>query len=180
MYRPLEPGGREDGVTQARGNGDGALREERHLAGPLVLPDRERDERRCQRDREEDGVPPAPREEEGEGGPGEEDDVGRLDRERHAGERPGENRLSVRPGLERPNGQRRGDEDGYDRREVRLLREPERLREDLVDPAVVVPLNEVRNRYERSRDEHGGAPEPRETPGEARTDVVHGERRDRA
>ncbi len=125
-------------------------------------------------------MPPTPGEDEGEGRAGEEDDVGRLDRERDTGERPGEDRLAVRPGLQRAHGQGRGDEDRHDRREVRLLREPERLRQDLVDPAVVVSLHEVRDRHEWSRDEHCSAPEPSEAPGETRTDVVHGERRDRA
>ena len=125
-------------------------------------------------------MPPAPGEDEGDGGRDEEQRVRRLHRERDAGERPGEDRLPLRPGLERADGERGGDEDRHDGREVRLLRQPERLREDLVDPAVVVAVDEERDRDERRRDEHGGAPEAGEAAREPRTDVVDGERRDRA
>ena len=111
MHRPLEPRRRKDGVAWSRGERDGALCEERDLTGPLVLPDRERDERRRECDREEDDMPPTPREDEGEGRAGEEDDVGRLDRERDTGERPGEDRLAVRarpPARARSRPRRRG------------------------------------------------------------------------
>ena len=125
-------------------------------------------------------MPPAPGEDEGDGGREEEQRVGRLQREGDAGERPGEDRLPLRPGLERADGERGRDENRHDGREVRLLGQPERLGENLVDPAVVIAVDEERDRDERRRDEHGSAPEAGEAPREPRADVVHGERRDRA
>ena len=110
----------------------------------------------------------------------EEQRVGRLQREGDAGER---SRRAPPPAAPRPrarDGERGRDEDRDDRREVRLLGQPERLGEDLVDPAVVVAVDEERDRDERRRDEHGRAPEPGEAAREPRADVVDGERRDRA
>ena len=49
---------RHDGVAEARSEPRLALREERHLAEPLRLPDREREERGSERDGEEAAMPP--------------------------------------------------------------------------------------------------------------------------
>ena len=85
----------------------------------------------------------------------------------------------MRACLERAHGQRGGDEHRDDGGEVGLLGEPERLRQELVDPRVVVALDEVRDRDERSDRERRGAPDPGEPTREASADVVDRERRDR-
>ncbi len=71
------------------------------------------------------------------------------------------------------------DEHGDDRREVGLLRQPERLRQELIDPRVVIALDEVGDRDERRDGERGGAPDPCEATREPGADVVDRERRDR-
>ena len=110
------------------------LGEERHLAEAAGLPDREREKRRSQRHEEERQMRPATGERERHERPAEEQRVGRLERERDARERPREHRFAVREGAQRADGERDRDEHGDDRGKVGLLRQPERLREKLVDP----------------------------------------------
>ena len=151
-------------VADARG-GELLLGEERYLAEALRLPDRQREERGAERGGEEHRVrATAGRAGRRAPGPPRKSDVRRLERERDAGERPGEDRLAVRARLERAHGERGGDEDRDDRREVRLLREPERLRQELVDPRVVVALHEVRDREERRGDERAAHQSPASRP----------------
>ena len=79
-----------------------SLREERHLAEALRLPDREGEQRRSERDDEERDVRPPAGERERHEGSGEEKGVCWLQRERKAGERPGKHRLAVARPRETP------------------------------------------------------------------------------
>ena len=97
-------------------------------------------------------------EKEGEQRPAEEQRIRRLQGESDAGEGARQHRFPPGTRLERPHGQCDRDEHRHDGREVGLLREPERLRQELVDPRVVVALNEEGDGRERRDDERGCAP----------------------
>ncbi len=80
--------------------------------------------------------------------------------ERDAGEGAGEHRLAPRARLEGTYRERYGHEHRDNGWEVRLLRQAERLRKELVDPRVVVALDEEGDRDEGRYDEGGRAPDP--------------------
>ena len=111
----------------------------------------EGEQRRSERDDEERQVRPPAGERERHEGTGEEERVGGLQRERHARERPRKHRLAVGGRAKRPDGEGDRPEHGDDRGEVRLLGQPERLRQELVHPRVVVALDEVGNRERTAR-----------------------------
>ncbi len=182
VHRAVEPRRHRGDGRIARSGGELHLleREERHLAEALRLPDRQREERRPERGREE----PRVRRSGGRAGrraagPPRKSAFAGFSASATPANVPARTASRQRSRLERAHGERGGDEHRDHRREVRLLGEAERLRKELVDPRVVVALDEVGDREKRRGDERRRAPEPGQPAGQARADVVDRERRDR-
>ena len=120
--------GADDGIARARGELRLVLREEGTSPRPLAFQSVEREQRRARARAEEHGMAEAPREEERERRPGEEERVRGLSASATPRERPGEHGLARRAGLSARTVSAAETSTRDDRREVGLLREPERLR----------------------------------------------------
>ena len=86
----------------------------------------------------------------------------------------------TRAGDERADDEEHGGEHEHHRREVGHRREPERLREELLDPALVVAIDEERDRGERRDDPQQRRPVAEQPTADARRDPVDAQERERA
>src|SRR5262249_19584435 len=130
--------------------------EERDVAEPAVLPERERSERGHEREREKAELAQTSRKRKREERPGEEERVRRLDPDREPGSEAGGERVDSIAVIDRADARERREQEADRRGVVAEPGQPERLWQELLDVPRVVALVE-----ERDQDERGGDPESR-------------------
>ena len=151
------------------------------VAVAAVLPESECEDCGSERRSADDQLPPAPRHEQRHNRSREEDEIRRLHERREAG---GETCYGDRPRvavLDRAEREHRGQEQEHRPRVVRHRRQSERHRQELVDVAVVVAVDEQRDRDVRPERPDRGRPVADHTAADARAELVHapeGDRRD--
>ena len=127
-------------------------REHRKLAEAALLPEHEHEQARDDRGSEDDPLTPAARDQVRERGAGAHQEVRRLRRACRPQEQSRQRGLGDPARIERAHDEERCGEHDDHRREVGERRQPERLREEVLGPALLVAVDEQRDRRERRDD----------------------------
>ena len=137
-----------------------------HTAEALPLPDEQRQARRHERDAEASSLPPAAREHERQHGADQEEVVGGFDAGCEPRQEPGEDGVveAARPGSSAAHERGCREQQEHHRRVVGHLGEPQRLREELLDVALVVAVDEERDREIRRDDPNAAHQSPAARP----------------
>ena len=106
--------------------------------------------------------------------------IRRLQSRGRADQDAGEHGIRDPPRRQRADDEEHGGEHEHHRGEVRHRREPQRLREELLDPALVVATDEERDRGERRDHPQERRPVAEQPTADARRDPVDAQERQRA